>query len=211
MPNNGTSHPSRASVDRGWYLARTKPQSEYVAAAALERNGYELYFPRVQTPRPRAGHDNMPLFPGYLFVRRDQEVSGLPPINHVAGMVGWIQFDGVVPKVPDEVMTELVGRLAEIKSAGGYWRRFRRGERVVVTGGSMENLAEVLEEPESPQSRVRVLLEFMGQLVPARVPWEDLQPASDDPMAFYPGRAPRRTRGRGRWIRGFGPRAAASV
>ena len=211
MQSNGKSDLKLASEGSAWHLARTKPQSEYVAAAALERNGYDLYFPRVQTPRPRLGYKDIPLFPGYLFVRRDQDASRLPPINHVAGMIGWVQFDGVAPKVPDEVVAELVRRLATIKSEGGYWRRFRRGEKVVVTAGSMENLAEVLEEPKSPQSQVRVLLDFMGQLVPARVPWEDLQPASDDPVAFYPGRAPRRTRGRGRWIRGFGPRAAARM
>ena len=211
MHSNGTSSNGRASADRAWYPVRTRPQSEYLAADALERNGHELFFPRVRTPRQRIGQRDSPLFPGYLFVRLDQGGHGPPPIGHVAGVVGWVQFDGVVPTVPDEVMAELGRRLSAMENEGGYWRRYRLGEKVVINSGPMETMAEVLEEPKSPESRVRVLLDFMGQLVTAHVPWQDLQPAREGWTPFYGGRAPRRTRGRGRWIKGFGPRAQGGV
>jgi transcriptional antiterminator RfaH len=192
-------------VTTGWHLVRTKPMSEYLAALALERNGYELYFPLVQTPRPRSGHADTPLFPGYLFIRQDRNGSGLPAINRIAGLIGWVQFDDVVPTVPDAVIAELVRRVGAINQTGGHWRRYRPGERVSVNWGSTESLAEVLEEPQSPESRVSVLLDFMGRLVRARVPWQDLHPASDDSARFNGGRPPRRTRGNGRWVRGFRP------
>ena len=195
----------------GWYLARTKPLSEYIAASALERNGYEQYFPRVQTHRPRKGYDDAPLFPGYMFVRHNQNGSGPPSIRNIAGLIGWVQFDGVVPRVPDPVIAELDRRLQKINEDGGHWRRFRPGEKVRVVSGWMESLAEVLEEPKSTESQVWVLMNFMGQLVPARVPWEDLQPIKDDSATQAASRPPRRTRGKGRWVRGFGPRAVAVV
>ena len=197
-------------MTQGWYLARTKSLSEYRAAVALERNGYELYFPRVQTPRPRNGHDDSPLFPGYLFVRQDRDGSGLPAIHLISGLVGWVQFDDVVPKVPDEVIAELKRRLEAINRGGGYWRRFRPGDMVRVVSGSMESLGEVLQEPKSPQSRIRVLLRFMGGLIPAHVPWENLRPVEGSSAPLYVERPPRRTRGRGRWIRGFGPRGGVN-
>ncbi len=198
-------------MTQGWYLVRTRPLSEYMAAAAMERSGHKLYFPRVKTPRPRRGHGDAPLFPGYLFVRQDRDKSGLPAVNRIAGLVGWVQFDGVVPRVPDDVIVEMARRVERINKEGGYWTRFRPGEKVQVVAGSMESLAEVLEEPKSPQSRVRVLLNFMGRLVPARVPWQDLRPIEEEPTGQDEGRPPRRTRGKGRWIRGFGPRTAAGV
>ena len=198
-------------MTQAWYLIRTKPLSEYLAATALERNGYELCFPRVQTPRPRTGHVDAPLFPGYLFVRQDRNGSGLPAINRMAGLIGWVKFDDVVPRVPDEVITELERRLEAINEGGGHWTRYQPGERVRVVSGKMESLAEVLEEPSSPESRVNVLLDFMGRLIPARVPWQDLQRIEDDSVYDRGGRPPRRTRGRGRWVRGFGPRAAAGA
>ena len=185
--------------------------SEYKAAAALERNGYDLYFPTVLTPRPRPGHDDVPLFPGYVFVRYHRNGSGLPPISRLPGLIGWVGFDGFVPRVPDEVIVELSTRVEDINRQGGAWRSFQPGDKVRVTSGWRENLAEVLDEPESPQSRVRVLLSFMGRLVRARVPWQDLEPVNGDAPLLPRRRQPRRTRGNGRWIRGFGPRAVGSV
>jgi len=196
-------------VSRSWYLVRTRPLSEYKAAAALERSGFELYFPRVQTPRPRRGHGDTPLFPGYLFIRHGQNGTGLPPIARQENLLGWVKFDGIVPSVPAEVIDEMTRRLDTINNRGGLWKQFQPGEAVSLTSGHTEILAEVLERPDSPQSRVRVLLHFMGRLVQARVPWEDLKPAGNTSMMLRSGRPPRRTRGKGRWIRGFGPGATA--
>ena len=208
MSSNGHNGTLTNGEERGWYLARTKPMSEYVAATALERNGYEMCLPRVKTPRPRPGHDDCPLFPGYLFVRQESNGHGLPAVHRMAGLIGWVQFDDIVPVVPDEVITELVNRLETINAEGGSWRRYRPGERVRVASGKMEAQGEVLEEPKSPDSRVKVLLHFMGRLVQARVPWQDLQPLTDGWTSPYLERPSRRTRGKGRWIRGIGPRAS---
>ena len=195
---------------RGWYLARTRPECEYRAAAALERSGYDLFFPRVRTPQPRSGHSDAPLFPGYLFVRRDVNGSGLPPIDRIAGLMGWVQFDGMIPQVPDAEIDELGLRLAAINERGGAWRQYRPGEKVRVNWGATDSLAEVLEQPKSPRGRVRVLLSMMGRLVPASVPWHDLHPIENGSFVGAAVRSPRRTRGRGRWINGFGPRARAT-
>ena len=196
-----------------WYLIRTKPLSEYLAAASLERSGYESYLPRVQTPKPRAGHTDTPLFPGYLFVRQDDNGSTRPAIQQLTGVAGWVQFDGEVSTVPDEVITQLDSRIRAIDRSGGFWNRYRPGERVRVLLGSMESSAEVLEAAKTPQSRVRVLMGFMGQLVQTHVPWQDLRPLHSEGTSMVGGqeRAPRRTRGKGRWIRGFGPRTVAGA
>ena len=193
--------------ESGWYLVRTKPMSEYVAASGLESNGYKLYFPRVETPSPRVGRGDAPLFPGYIFVRRGDEDGGRVPVHLISGLLGWVQFDGVAPRVEEEEIEELERRLELMNRGGGEWRRYRVGERVRVVTGSVESLAEVLEEPGSPESRVRVLLEFMNESVPARVPWESLEPVREDTAGYNGERRPRRTRGRGRWVSGFGPRA----
>jgi hypothetical protein len=125
----------------------------------------------------------------------------------MAGLIGWVEFDGVVPTVPDELIKELRKRIDAINGEGGYWKRYKPGEQVRVSTGKIDSWAEVLEEPRSAESRVKVLLRFMGRLVQARVPWHDLQPMDSNWAAQYFERPARRTRGKGRWIRGFGPRA----
>jgi len=190
-----------------WYVARTRPLAEYWARDHLEARGIECFLPAVCALSPRRGRKDAPLFPGYLFTRYDLEEQGELLLRQVPQVLGLVQFGGVVPPVPDEVMADLTIRVKEINMTGGLCTRFRAGERVWVIYGATETLADVVEKPKSAQARVRVLLEFMGRLVPAQVPRQSLRPASMDEATMNERRrAPRRTRGRGRWIQGFGPR-----
>ena len=192
-----------------WYVIRTKPQCEGLAAASLDREGLELFFPRVQARSPRATRTRIPLFPGYLFVRYDMESEAAPSVRRLPGILEWVRFDGVAPAVPDDLVAELVRRVDAINGEGGLWTRFRPGDCVRVVTGKLESLAEVVEEAKSPESRVRVLLEFMGRRVPAEIPWHNLQATQRDSVSNAYHRRPRRTRGGGRWIRGFRPEPAA--
>ncbi len=189
-----------------WYVLRTRPRSEYLAARALEREGFERYFPQLVTSKRGAGRTEMPLFPGYLFVRYDFNDATRASVQRLSGILGWVKFNGHAPSIPDEVVAEIDRRVESVNRAGGLWRRFRIGDKVRVVSGKMEGLAQVLEEPDSARSPVRVLLEFMGRLVPAQVPWHSLQPVYETSLPTGHHHLQRRTRGKGRWIRGFGPR-----
>ena len=196
---------------KSWYLIRTKPQSERLAASALSRDGFELFFPRVRVPRPRGGQADGPLFPGYIFLRYDVLAQNWPSVRRLPGILGWVRFDGVVPPVPDHIITDLARRVDAINGEGGLWTRYRPGDKVAVVSGKMEGLAEVVEEATSPEARVRVLLNFMGRLVPTQVPWHSLQPAGEGHLGTGARRGVRSTRGKGRWIKGFGPRATVGT
>jgi len=192
-----------------WYVVRINPRSELQAEAELSRDGYEIFSPHIKALNPRQGQLYLPLFPGYLFLRWDMESAGWPTFRPGHRVTGWVRFENEVPYLADEVVAELVEKWDEINRDGGLWRRFKCGEKVRVVSGAIENLAEVMEEPKSPQGRVRVLMEFMGRLVSTRVPWEDLRSIEEGPLEER--RAPRRTRGKGRWINGFGSRVPATV
>jgi transcriptional antiterminator RfaH len=198
------------TMQKHWYVLRTKPNSESLAAANLERQGYELFYPRVMTPQAKqGGYRTVPLFPGYLFLRCADPYYGWPQVQYTPGVSGWVQIGGETPAVPDKVVEELVERVKVINSTGGLWRRFRAGEHVLVASGRLEGLARVLEGPKTPQGRVRVLMEFLGQLVTATIPWQDVQPVQTDTGVGR--KRGRRTRGGGRWIRGFNPSLVANV
>lgn len=193
-----------------WYLIRTKPRNEYRAAAALSREGCEAFFPRVRRPRPQGGYSEGPLFPSYLFIQYDWGRREGSSVCQLPGILGWVRFDGAVIPVPDNVIWALARRVETINEEGGLWTRFRPGDRVKVLSGELESLARVVEEPKSPHSRVRILLEFMGRLVPTKVPVHTLRRVTQSDLTNNHPR-PRRTRGRGRWVRGFGPQAALTV
>ena len=191
-----------------WYVVRTEPRVEHLAAAELERDGLEVFFPRVHLPNTGSLPVTVPLFPGYLFLRCDPENEGWPSFSHLHRVFGWVRFQGEIPCMPNQEIDELMQRLEALSSQGGLWRKFRPGEPVQVDSGAIQILAQVVEESKSPQTPVKVLLNFMGRLVPAQVPWDHLKPISDTNEDRT--RAPRRTRGKGRWIGGFRPQTAAS-
>jgi len=197
-----------------WYVVRTVPRGEYLAADELRRDDFEVLLPRAKTPNLRTGYGYVPLFPGYLFLRCDVKWEAMPSLTGLAHVLGWLNFGGIVAPLPDGYVEQLMQRLESLNEEGGLWRRFQPGEKVRIVGSGIENLAEVVEEAKSPQARVKVLMEFMGRLVSAHVPRENLQSIEDEGMEGegmenYWG--PRRTRGKGRWVKGFGARAAASV
>ena len=192
-----------------WYAARTRPLAEYLAKDRLESLGLEVFLPCSRTKHNRRGHDDSPLFPGYMFVRYDAEQRGWRSLHQVPQVLGPVSFGGEVPALPNEVIDDLMGRVSAINGTGGLWTRFLPGDRVQVSLGPIESLARVVEEAESPEARVTVLLQFLGRLVEAQVPWCDVRPTSTQGLLIgnWSGRVPRRTRGKGRWIKGQGPRS----
>ena len=196
-----------------WYAAYIRPRTEAIAASSLERAGFQVFAPRVRAHHPTRGVTSAPLFPGYLFIRHNLEEHGWPLLSRVPQALGLVQFDGVAPPIPDEVIEELTHRLDEINSASGLWNRFRAGDTVRVRSGHLESFARVVSDASSPKARVRVLMEFLGRQVYTEVPWKDIWPVRDDAFLRTPSPAtpPRRTRGRGRWISGFGPRSGEAL
>ena len=195
-----------------WCVASTRSRSEYLARDRMEAAGLEVLLPCARTPRPRPGHSDAPMFPGYLFVHCDLAEQGWSQLRLVPQLLGLVGFGGVLASVPDEVIEELVQRIDVVNGRGGLWLRFKPGDRVRVTLGPLESLAQVVEDAKSPEGRVRVLLDFLGGLTEARVPWSHVQPVGNHGVfrnedgGSEHGHSPRRTRGGKRWIRGYGPR-----
>ena len=191
-----------------WYVARTRPRGECAARDYLQSMGFEVFLPCVQASGLRRGHRPKPLFPGYLFLRHDLEAYGYGPLRCAPQVRGLVSFGGTSPPVPDTVMAELAERVEAMKAGPGPWGRLEPGDWVHVTVGRTRTLAQVVAETRSAQARVRVLLDFLGRQVPAEVPLDSMEYLGAIPPAqpVY-GRAPRRTRGRQRWLSGYGPRA----
>jgi transcription antitermination factor NusG len=198
-------------MSKQWYVVRTKPNSDRIASSAFEAKGFESFMPRVSVPAGEDRRKRVPLFPGYLFLRCDIEQHDLPVISRLPGVLGWVRFDGHVPPVPDDLIDELRGRLDVIHRSGGMWQRFKVGQLVRLAHGKLDGLATVLEEPDSPEDRIRVLFEFMGRQVPTVVPWHSLSPLAGSASETRAIKRIRRTRGRGRWVAGFGPGKVAQA
>ena len=189
-----------------WYVIQTVPSSEHLAATEIVELGWEVFLPCFSSPDPRARRPQSPLFPGYMFVKCPLTVETRSSVSRARHVAGWVHFEDTVIDVPDKIIRELQSRLEAMNRNNGAWTRFQAGQAVYVTSQLFEGLAEVANDSVSKQGRIKVFLEFMGRLVQAHVPWEDLRAVEPEHTETY--RPPRRTRGGGRRIRSLSPAEA---
>jgi transcriptional antiterminator RfaH len=150
-----------------WYLIHTKPKREAVAEVNLRRQGYQVYYPRLQRPTRIRGRwvDRVAaLFPRYLFLRLAVGDQAIGPVRSTVGVATIVRFGTEYTVVPDGVVESLRER-ADAETGlhrlhGG--KPFELGSRVRVVAGVFEGLAGVFQR-ESGVERVMVLLGLLGR------------------------------------------------
>jgi transcriptional antiterminator RfaH len=164
-----------------WYLVHTKPSREAIAQDNLERQGFEVYFPRLKhivrwgrrtTERVSA------LFPRYLFLRLDEGRQSLRPVHSTLGVASVVRFGLQYTSVPEAVIAELQLR-ADPES--GLHRLSNaavlvHGTKVRISAGAFDGLEGVFQRPAGAD-RVVVLLNLLGQDTAVHVPALCVQPA----------------------------------
>ncbi len=193
-----------------WYVIQTVPRSEHQAATEIRELGWEVFFPCTSSSDLRARRPQKPLFPGYLFVKCSLTVETRSLMSQARHVAGWVHFEHTIIDVPDEIIRELQCRLEAMNRNHGAWTQFQVGQAVYVTSQWFEGLAEVADDSVSAQGRIKVFLEFMGRLVHAQVPWADLRSVETGSSQSLES-SHRRTRGRGRRIRGPSPAAGMAA
>ena len=141
-----------------WYLIQTKPRQEARAQEHLERQQFECFRPLRTAPaestRSRRLHEEE-LFPGYLFIRMDEEHSWYP-IRSTRGVCRVVAFGGQPCPVQDALIEQIRQRLAVPSEA---MPRFARGEQVLVRTGDSEVQAIFL--CEDGDERAVILLNLL--------------------------------------------------
>jgi transcriptional antiterminator RfaH len=173
----------RASTLLRWYLIHTKPLAEAVAQVNLERQGYEIYLPRLvhstrwrRPPRERI----VPLFPRYLFLRLCEGSQALGPVRSSAGVSDVVRFGSRYAVVADEVVGGLLSRadpLTGLHRLAGPGP-LMRGDAVRLAAGPFDGLEGIFQRQDG-EERAVVLLRLLGQETPVRVPAEWLLPRWD--------------------------------
>jgi len=156
-----------------WYLIHTKPSAEALAQANLERQGFEVYFPRLQQPLRRRSHwieAIVALFPRYVFLRLCEGQQALGPVRSTAGVTNIVRFGAKYAIVPDRVVSELRSRADPESGLHGLTGRlpFSRGAPVRVVAGPFGGL-EGLFERQAGADRVAILLNLLGREAIVRV------------------------------------------
>ncbi len=132
------------NVEPRWYAAHTRARHEKRVAEQLGRNSVESLLPLYETVhwwKDRRKRVELPLFPGYVFVRialRDRlTVLQLPSVVRLVG------FNGTPTALPDEEMEALRNALRERVRAEPH-PHLSVGRRVRIVGGPLKGMQGIL-------------------------------------------------------------------
>jgi transcription antitermination factor NusG len=159
-----------------WYAAYTCAQHEKCVAAELVARDVEHFLPLYSSVRrwkDRRVQLELPLFPGYVFVRlalRDRlRVVQIPSVVRLVG------FGGLPTALPDAEMEILQSGFS--RSLGAEPHPFLTvGRRVRITGGPFAGLEGMLKRKKNAL-RVVVSLELIQRSIAVDVDAADVRPA----------------------------------
>ncbi|MBU4208343.1 MAG: UpxY family transcription antiterminator [Proteobacteria bacterium] len=161
---------------RNWYVLHTKSRFENVVNDVLIKKTIEVFLPKIKVRskrRDRKAMIQVPLFPGYVFVKTD-----LNPYEHIeivktAGAVRIIGNKDGPLAVPQESIKSLKIMVAG-NSSVITGTRLRKGDRVMVVDGPFAGITGTFIRYKGKE-RVVVYIEALGQFASVEVRKDDVE------------------------------------
>ncbi len=145
----------RAMSKGNWYLIISKPQKEFFVETAITENlsNVEVYCPKYK----RKGKVK-PFFPGYLFVRFDDE-KFFSTIKYTIGVKNFLSVEGNPLIVPEEIINKIKENeedgLVKIKRKN---EKLKKGDRVRIEDGALKGMEGIFYEELKDSERVKILV-----------------------------------------------------
>jgi transcription antitermination factor NusG len=128
-----------------WYAIRTRSRHEKVVGRQLQAQGIQVFLPLVTCVRQwsdRHAEIELPLFPGYTFVRIVYFSEDRIRILKAGGVVSFVGQNSGVP-IPDEQI-ETVRAILTQKVPVKHHPFLRVGQRIRVRSGSLKGVEGIL-------------------------------------------------------------------
>ena len=154
-----------------WYAVQTQPNRENLAVAHLERQGFNVWLPRIERiikHARQAKSVRRPLFPGYLFVNLDLETARWRAINGTVGVSRIVSF-GQLPSVVDSAFMTALKAMENIDGlVEADHDDLKFGQDVEILSGPMAGQIGKLLSLNAG-NRVTVLLQMLGHFVRGQI------------------------------------------
>ena len=132
--------------DAKWYAIRTRSRHEKVAARELDAQGISVFLPLVTSIRQwsdRRTKVEMPLFPGYGFVRVDYFSGDRVRVLRTTGVVDFVGQKAEGSSIPDEQIESI--RTILIRNVPVKDHPFLNvGQRIRVRNGALSGVEGIL-------------------------------------------------------------------
>ena len=159
-----------------WFCVRTQTKREHIAAKHLrEIEEIEVFCPRIKYRKAtRRGKIWWlePLFPGYLLAKFDL-LEMERAVTFCQGVRGLVRFGSEIPHVPESFVTSLIEQVSrqssDEKELITVSPKVSVGDEVEVANGPFQGMKGTIQSVAPAAERVKVLLEFLGQVQPVNI------------------------------------------
>lgn len=162
--------------DTGWYAASTHSNFEKRVAADLASKGVSAYLPvfhEVHRWKDRYKKVDLPLFPGYVFVRISDSDASQVTVRRTQGVVRILGCAGRIERIPD-LEIESVQRLISAEVPYLPHPFLREGCMVRVKRGALKGLEGLLVRVKS-NVRLVISVNLLSQSVATEIDTCDVE------------------------------------
>jgi len=162
-----------------WYAIYTQCRHEARVESALQRNGLEVFLPRVTTRSRRRDRKlllKLPLFPGYIFVRTSLTASEYHNIIKAPGVVRLLGNGSPIP-VPEETI-DSVKAIVDSDQPFYPWPYLKSGNMVRVLAGPLAGVIGVILGSKEKKHRLIVSVELFQRSVAVDLDDDAVEPWS---------------------------------
>tara|TARA_B100000963_G_C22568296_1_gene644808 strand:- start:769 stop:1260 length:492 start_codon:yes stop_codon:yes gene_type:complete len=158
-----------------WIVVNTKSNCEIKACSNLMRQGFKVFFPKIEKTVIRFKKickTFKPLFPGYIFVLLEDN-KNWTKINYTYGVFKILRFSEKIYYLPSEIMKNIKKNCNE----NGIFKKkikIQKGEKITFIKNNFFTMDAVFDE-YIDQNRAFIFLEFLKQKVKAKVKMSDIQ------------------------------------
>ena len=151
------------SLNKKWFIAQIKPNSYNSAIQNLERQGFEIFLPKMEITQRQENKfivKNVYVFPGYVFVCFDPLIITWTKINSTYGVKKILTFSNKPAEISSDLILELKNRY-EINSKLTQKQKLQKDDSIKFYTGPFADLIAKVESVDE-KNRIWILLEAMG-------------------------------------------------
>lgn len=161
-----------------WYAVQTRSRHEKKVVMQAQEKGICTFLPmptEVHRWSDRKKSVQVPLFPGYVFVRIDSSVEARVAVLRTVGVVRFVGIQGHALPIPDKQIED-IRALVDHNIPCTVHPYLRAGQRVRVRGGCLDGVEGIFVTQNSDKSLI-VSIELIQKSVAVRIAGYDVQPA----------------------------------
>ncbi len=163
-----------------WHVLWTRSHCEQIVHDQLAPKGFHLFLPMIDVWARRNGvryRSNVPMFPGYLFLRHTMDIASYAELREARGLVkilgkGWDRL----AVVPDEKV-EAIQKVHQAHLPTLHHPYLREGQRVRITAGLLAGVEGILLRTKPNKGLLVLSIDLLQRSVAVEVDVTLVEPA----------------------------------